>query len=566
MKLNTFHFIIEYLIAFLYSEFQLNMNLIFFMKIILNKILILMGLILLFSPYLCAQSPNIILIIADDLGVDAFNGYNLGAVNPSTPHLDSLRLNGLTFTNAWSSPVCTPTRAGIMSGKYGSKNGVKTAPGNLDTAHVSVMNALKLVDSFYSSAVTGKWHISKPINPLHPGWHGADHYTGILGAGWAAYDNWQKTENGITDTCFDYATTYFTDDALNWIGNQNQPFFLWLAHIAPHTPYHVPPAYMHSQPSTNSQIKKYMAMIESLDYEVGRMIDSLSPAVLANTTFIFIGDNGSPNNVLQDYPAGRGKESLYQGGVHVPMFVAGASVSRSGETEDALVNVIDIYATVLELAGADLPGGMYNSLSFKHLLSSSVPPKRQYNFSEIDTNASTINTMGFTIRDSQYKLIEHLGGTQEMYDLLNDSLELNDLLSGTLTAIQQAAKTDLENEAIQRRTAWSCKDDIKNGDETGIDCGGTFCAPCITSVDGMELKDRVLSVYPNPCETVLNVSVNEGSVSKVEMFNILGELVYIDENINSSFIKINTSDIMSQVCFLFVYQKDEIKCVKIVIQ
>ncbi|HIA37193.1 MAG TPA: sulfatase, partial [Flavobacteriales bacterium] len=76
-----------------------------------------------------AQSPNILLIIADDLGVDALNGYNLGSINPTTPHLDSLRNNGLTFTNVWSSPVCSPTRAGIMSGKYGIKNGVKTVPG-----------------------------------------------------------------------------------------------------------------------------------------------------------------------------------------------------------------------------------------------------------------------------------------------------------------------------------------------------------------------------------------------------------------------------------------------------
>jgi arylsulfatase A-like enzyme len=86
-----------------------------------------------------------------------------------------------------------------------------------------------------------------------------------------------------------------------------------------------------------------------------------------------------------------GKESLYQGGVHVPMFVSGTGVSRIGETESALVNVIDIYATVLELSGVNLPGGIYNSLSFKRLLTSSTLPKRQYDFSEIDTNKTLIH-------------------------------------------------------------------------------------------------------------------------------------------------------------------------------
>ncbi len=113
-----------------------------------------------------AQNPNIILIIADDLGVDALNGYNVGSFDPATPHLDSLRNSGLTFSNAWSSPVCTPTRAGIMSGMYGSTNGVRTAPGNLDTTYISLLDALKNSNPSYTAAVIGKWHISKPVNVI----------------------------------------------------------------------------------------------------------------------------------------------------------------------------------------------------------------------------------------------------------------------------------------------------------------------------------------------------------------------------------------------------------------
>ena len=390
-----------------------------------------------------SQSPNILLIIADDLGIDALNGYNLGSVNPTTPHLDSLRNSGLTFANAWSSSVCTPTRAGMMSGKYGSNNEVKTSPGNLDTTHISLFKALKTSNPNYSTAVSGKWHISQPVEAQHPVWHEADHYTGVLDGAVSSYNSWNKTENGVTTISTDYATSYFTDDAINWVNTQSNPWFLWLAHVAPHTPFHVPPSFMHSQTSTNTPLQKYMAMIESLDYEVGRLLDSLSPTEEANTTIIFIGDNGTPNSVLQDYPIDHGKKSLYQGGIHVPMFVSGNGVTRIGETEYALVNVIDIYATSLELTGSDLPGGIYNSLSFKHLLTSSSLPKRQYNFSELDSNLATISTHGFAIRDSIFKLIEYHTGQQEMYNLVIDSLETNNLLLGILSGQEQSIKLDL---------------------------------------------------------------------------------------------------------------------------
>jgi len=488
----------------------------------MNKIYLILFLFLLSSKSIYSQSPNILLIIADDLGVDAINGYNVGSFDPITPHLDSIRNNGVTFSNAWSSSVCTPTRAGIMSGMYGSTNGVKTVPGNLDTTFTSLLKAIKVTNPSYTTAVTGKWHICKPVNALHPIWHGADHYMGVLVGGVAVYDNWDKTENNVTANSTDYATSYFTDDAINWINNQSNPWLMWLAHVAPHTPLHVPPAYMYTQASINSPLKKYIAMIESLDYEVGRLLDSLTPAVKANTTIIFIGDNGTPHNLLQDYPTNHGKGSLYQGGIHVPMFVSGYGVSRIGETENALVNVIDIYATALELAGSNLPGGIYNSLSFNHLLTSSSLPKRQYNFSELDSNQASFNMQGYAIRDSTYKLIEYHNGQQEMFNLIIDPLETNDLLLGTLSTQEQILKTEFEDEANQRRTAWSCKDDIQNGDETGIDCGGTYCTPCSNGIDDLKLNNGVI-VYPNPVKGKLMIEVKETYGLSIK--NIEGKIV-----------------------------------------
>ena len=488
-----------------------------------NKVLIIVLCILNCSASY-SQSPNILFIIADDLGVDALNGYNIGSLNPTTPHLDSIRNNGLTFSNAWSSPVCTPTRAGIMSGMYGSNNGVKTIPGNLDTTYVSLLKALKDSNPIYTAAVIGKWHISNPTNALHPIWHGVDHYMGILEGSVMSYSSWDKTENNVTTNSTNYITSDLTDDAISWIDNQNNPWFLWLAHVAPHTPIHIPPANMYTQPSTNSPIKRYMAMIESLDYEVGRLLDSLTPYEKANTTIIFIGDNGTPNNLLQDYPENHGKTTLYQGGIHVPMFVSGYGVTRIGDTENALVNVIDIYASVVEISGTNLPGGIYNSLSFKHLLTSSTLPKRQFNFSEIDANQGFITTQGYTIRDSTYKLIEYDNGQQEMFNIIIDPLETNELLQGTLNPNEQNLKSELEHEAHQRITAWSCKDDIQNGNEQGIDCGGTYCPPCSSTSINESVISNSITVYPNPAKNILHIKWNK-NINQVRIIDMLGTVI-----------------------------------------
>lgn len=481
-----------------------------------------------------AQDPNIIFIIADDLGWDALNGGDVLSVKPNTPHLDSLRNSGVTFSQAWSYPVCTPTRASMMSGKYGVKTGVTTAPGNLEFTHISIFNALKDANPSYETAAIGKWHISQPAQEEHPITHGAGHYTGILGATWTAYDDWDKTEDGVTTASTEYATTYFTDDAINWVDDQEGPFFLWLAHIAPHSPFHVPPAHMHTQTNTSGQLRKYLAMVESLDYEVGRLIDSLDPEVRENTVFIFIGDNGTPNNMLQVYPDDRGKQTLYQGGVHVPMFVTGPGVTRIGETEGALVNVLDIYATVLELAGEDLPGGIYNSLSFKGFLTDTDQIGRTYNYTELSSNGKDITVDGFTIRSSKYKLIEYLGNIQELYDLENDPYELNNLLLGTLTAEQENVKIDLEEEANQIRMAWSCNDHIQNGEETGIDCGGSLCSTCpITAIDDEEINDGV-DFFPNPSDHSISFDTKIDEIKTIQIFNNLGRMILEEKEINSS--------------------------------
>ena len=363
------------------------------------------------------SKPNILLIIADDLGIDASNGYQDSDVLPNTPNLDALRANGLTFKNAWAAPQCTPTRANIMSGKYGIKTGVVDVPGNLETTHTSIFKELEnSTNGAYANALIGKWHLSGPSTDFTlPGQHGIDYYEGSFRGSVNDYYNWQKVSNEIASTETQYVTTYYTNKAIDWIGAQNQPWFLWLAHNSAHTPLHVPPRDLYTTTNTNNNQGRYIAMIEAMDAEIGRLLSSIPEDVLANTVVLYIGDNGTPNGVLQNFPNRHGKGSLYQGGVQVPMIVAGAGVTRQNEEEFAMVHAADIYATILELAGTELPGGVYNSLSFQHLLDNSTGAKRAYNYSE--------SANDWTLRTTQYKLIQLANGSQEFYDLLADPLE-----------------------------------------------------------------------------------------------------------------------------------------------
>ena len=503
----------------------------------------------LFVGLIQAQQPNILLVISDDIGVDATSGYFDADLLPTTPTLDSLRSVGLTFNNVWANPKCTPTRASIMSGKYGVKTGATNTPGNLDTSHTSIFRALEqYAPGLYSNAVIGKWHISAPVNFNHPALHGIDHFVGSMSSGVEDYYNWEKVENGVASMETTYVTSYLTDRSIDFIAAQDQPWLLWLAHNAPHAPVHEPPSDLYHINAVGTNFRKYVAMMEALDTELGRLLESLSEEESANTLVIYIGDNGTPGSFLQEYPNGHGKSTLYEGGVHVPLIVAGAGVDRRGENEDALINASDLYATILESAGLDLPGGIYNSLSFEPLLRGTEADKRDYLYAELGED--------WTIRNRQYKLIQYSDGSQEFFDLEADPLEFSELLiSGELNDEASAAKADLELEASVIRSDWSCRDFIQNGEEIGIDCGGA-CAPCtVTSTLEEEVSLEVV-LFPNPVQEMLNIQADHFAIESIRIFSQNGQLLESSFEMNTYGTEIDLSGLPDQMYFVEVIVSD----------
>ncbi len=435
---------------------------------ILNTLL----LFILFNVTLKAQEerPNILLIIADDMGIDVTNGYQSNAQMPVTPNLDQLMANGLRMTNAWSAPQCTPTRASIMSGKYGIKTGVMRPPGNLDLVHQSLFDKIdEETNGAYAGAVIGKWHISAPVNLDHPTQHGVGHYEGFLTSTLEDYYAWTKTEDGMQFIVNEYATSHLTNAAISWVSQQTDPWFLWLAHGAPHSPFHVPPAGTFSQIDTTDDLGKYLASIESMDYEIGRLLASMDAATLENTVIIFVGDNGTPAPVIQNFPSNHAKSTLYEGGVRIPMIISGKGVSRINESDDNLTHVADLYSTIIELAGIQLNGGTHNSMSLKPLLSCDDDLNRSYIYTDYEDG----NIEGWAIRNQEYKLIEDEIGRLEFYKISEDILETNDLV-GNLTSAEATLLAEMQAEANIIRTDWSCTDGIQNGTENTIDdCNNT---------------------------------------------------------------------------------------------
>jgi len=397
-----------------------------------------------------SDKPNIVLVITDDQGKDASAEYNLSTDLPSTPNFSAMANDGIIFDNLWVSPSCSPTRAALISGKYGHQTNVLSPGDPLHASDTILQSYLKAdtATSDYTSAIIGKWHLGG--GRTGPNDFGVDHFAGITGGGVSDYFNWTLNVNGANSNSTDYVTSELTDQAIDWVSVQSQPWFLWLSYNAPHTPFHAPPASLHPRSLSGTQAdinanqrNYYLAAIEAMDTEFGRFWNSLSAAEQENTLVIFIGDNGTPTQVKDQSVAQNGsKSSLFQGGVNTPMFVSGAGVTRNGVRDDTLITHTDFFPTIVELAGGDL-SNYQDGKSFAELLTSASPSHRDYSY----TNSAD----GWTIRNATYKLIENSNGSQDLYDLITDPAESSDLLDGT--GDNSAVLSELGNEADNIRAA-----------------------------------------------------------------------------------------------------------------
>lgn len=314
---------------------------------------------------------NVLLLILDDWGIDSsalYNSPGAGIQLADMPNLETLANAGLLFTRGYSQPICSPTRATILTGRqpYQHTVGNPQANATLPASELTFPEIMATEAPDYGLASFGKWHLgSGNTGPFDTG--GWPNFSGTQGGGVADYAAWTriKIENGVaTDTGTDintlvpgtysspYATSVQVDEAVSFITAQGtDPWVVWMGFNAPHDPFHDPEPYVTIPGgySTSGTTNKdyYVKMLEALDHEIGRLLASVD---LSKTNIIVVGDNGTPGQVDQA-PAGGiagAKGSLNEGGIHVPFFACGPDVTVTGTT-DKMVHVVDLFATILDL-------------------------------------------------------------------------------------------------------------------------------------------------------------------------------------------------------------------------
>lgn len=443
------------------------------------RTMLILGALCAMGASLAAQK-NVLVIVADDLGLGDVNFYSVSEDPPRTPTLDALAEQGVSFTNAWSSPFCSPARAAILTGRYGYHTGIGHLVNPHDSSFALPLDEITLPEMLdigtnnkYRHAAFGKWHVGNLSNggDFGPNLAGFSHYKGILAGSSDQYFNADTVVNGVVQPNQGYLTTTTVEDAVEWIANTgNRPWLCYLAFHAAHTPLHAPPSELHSNPTlvageipdpTSPDLREYFkAMVEAMDHEIGNLLDGLGDE-LANTTIVFIGDNGALGQIIAPpYFPQQAKSTMYEGGVNVPLIVVDPDIVLPGRLSHTLVHAVDVFATVAEAAGVDL------AVEFPELELESRSLLPYVNLHEPTVPRKTIYTEHFTpngtqapftyyrksARDRRYKLILRETG-EEMFDLFSDPYEQVDLLLGQLSIDQGRAydrlKAVLDNTGLE---------------------------------------------------------------------------------------------------------------------
>ena len=316
------------------------------------------------------NKPNILLIMSDDQGYHDVSYY--GTSDIKTPNIDLIKKNGIRFDNSYAnSPVCSPTRASLMTGLYPDKAGV---PGVIRTYKDNNWGFLRndilllpkrLNKLNYDTALIGKWHLGLE-SPNTPNDRGFDFFHGWLGD--MMDDYWDHKRHGINymrlnDKIIEvkgHATDLFTDWSIEYIKskkNSNKPFFLYLAYNAPHFPVQPPKNYlekvMKREKDIDSVRANLVAFIEHMDYGIGRVINSLKETnQFENTLIIFTSDNGGHNpSKANNGPLRDGKQSVYEGGLKVPTVLSWEKNIKKNISSNKTILTMDLYPTILEIAG-----------------------------------------------------------------------------------------------------------------------------------------------------------------------------------------------------------------------
>jgi len=311
-----------------------------------------------------ASKPNIVFFLIDDLGY-ADCGFNGGA-DIRTPHIDRLAKGGAILESHYVQPVCSPTRAALMTGRYATRTGVYTivrphAKWGLPLAERTLANALK--DAGYETAITGKWHLGEFDPAYVPTARGFDHQYGHY-FGMIDYfthiregsDDWYRNGKPLKEE--GYSTDLIAQEACRLIAAKDKakPLFLYVPFNGVHSPLQVPDRYAAPYGNLSGKRKTMAGMLAAVDEAIGQIVAAIEKEGLReNTLFLFSADNGGPTQYTNhNGPLRAGKGTLYEGGVRAAAFANWPGQIPAGITIKEPMHIIDWYPTVVKLAGGSL--------------------------------------------------------------------------------------------------------------------------------------------------------------------------------------------------------------------
>lgn len=402
-----------------------------------------------------AQKPNVIFILADDMGYGDLGCY--GHPVAKTPNIDRLATQGARFTQHYANgPECSPTRTAFLTGRYQQRAGgleCAIGTGNVGRYDEAIRLAQArdlglpaeqsvipkgLKDAGYVCGVFGKWHLGyePKFNPMNHGW---DEFFGYLGGN---VDYFTHRETSDLHVLFrgnlpvyrdGYMTHLITEDAISFIQRHKaQPFFLYVAHECPHFPFQGPDdrdkrltAESWQQPDAET----YVAMLEDLDTQVGRLLSALDQQRLADKTIVvFASDNGGYGPAAHMGPLRGAKGSTFEGGIRVPLLLRWPGRIKAGSTCDQVSLTFDLTKSILQLAGAQVTGQLLEGYD---IIGHVVEKRADFDRTMFWRGKRDDRTWS-AVRDGDLKFVRKIEGEQSqqwLFDLSNDIGEKTDLIA-----------------------------------------------------------------------------------------------------------------------------------------
>ncbi len=398
--------------------------------------------------------PNIVLILADDLGYGDIACY--GCEDTRTPNIDRLAAEGVRFTSFYSNgPECSPTRTALLTGRYQHRvGGLECAIGTgnvgryddairlrashdlgLPASETSIAKMLK--SAGYATAICGKWHLGYEPK-FFPANHGFDYWFGPIGGATDYFHHCESTGqpavylNGAPVAREGYLTDLITEESVGFIRrNARRPFFLYVGYTAPHTPYLGPndrrPEFVREEDYNKGSRSTYSAMVERMDEGVGAILNALRDYGLSqNTLVIFMSDNGA-TNMGRNGPFSGNKGNVFEGGIRVPCLVKWPGVLPQGVTTAQPCMTMDFTSSIVRAAGREAPRSL-DGIDILKLVESGGPVQPQTLFWRARRGEWTRKA----VRDGDMKFIalDNAGKGQEyLFNLDTDPQEKNNLLA-----------------------------------------------------------------------------------------------------------------------------------------